>query len=190
MFYKIFLTATEKNPCPTHVTGLSHNLTPPRCEKLFWHKRRETPNNFICHSGIWLWGSCLSGYKTAESQAPVYWCVHADSVGNSSIAGGFLKPWLFKEASRRKISFFFLFRLMCLSQEEGWSFTALFNMKLCKDYKQNGNAHQCRNGNWLRFSPCFISYITQKAGDNPFGGGSATSSELSALIGKGDASGM
>lgn len=99
------------------------------------------------------------------------------------------KPWLYKERIRRKASFFSLFWAIHLSQEEGWFFSVLFNTKLCKDSNKNDSAHQCGNENWLRLSWCPTSCVTPGAGDILFGGGSA-SSALSALIGRGDASGM
>lgn len=102
----------------------------------------------------------------------------------------FSKPWLYKEGIRRaSFFFFFLCWAIHLSQKEGWSFIVLFNAKLCKDCNRNDSAHQCGNENWLRFSGCSISYVTQEAGDIPFGGGSA-SSELSAFIGRGGVNGM
>lgn len=88
-----------------------------------------------------------------------------------------------------KENLFFLPILSNPSESEGGLILhCTFIMKLCKDFHQNDSAHQCGSENWLRFPGCSISYITHRAGDIPFGGGSA-SSELSTFIGRGDISG-
>lgn len=96
------------------------------------------------------------------------WCSHAKSVDNAEGHWWILGAWLDQEASRRKASSSSCSEWCIWASRDTLSLDFL-KVELYKDCSQNGSAHQCGNGSWIRFPLCFIAYITQRAGDIPFG---------------------